>query len=100
MARPKADPRSFERIADWLIFAVVFWTLAASFKTSEVLTVGDWDMWVDWKDREWWPLLYPLLCIGFPALSATSMEQGRLAACAALGIEAPSLPSLLARTSA
>jgi NAD(P) transhydrogenase len=33
--------------------------------------------------------------IGFPALSATSMEQGRLAACAALGIEAPSLPSLL-----
>jgi methane/ammonia monooxygenase subunit A len=69
MARPKSGPRSYERIADWLIFLVVFWTLAASFKTSEVLTVGDWDMWVDWKDREWWPLLYPLLCIGFPAMS-------------------------------
>jgi NAD(P) transhydrogenase len=33
--------------------------------------------------------------IGFPALAATSMEQGRLAACAALGIEAPELPALL-----
>ena len=69
MARPKTGPRSYERIADWLIFVAVFWTLAAAFKTSEVLTVGDWDMWVDWKDREWWPLLYPLLCIGFPAIS-------------------------------
>jgi len=69
MARPKTWPRSYERIADWLIFVAVFWTLAAAFKTSEVLTVGDWDMWVDWKDREWWPLLYPLLCIGFPAIS-------------------------------
>ena len=66
---PTPAPRSYERIADWLLFAIVFWTLAVSFKTSEVLTVGDWDMWVDWKDREWWPLLYPLLCIGFPALS-------------------------------
>jgi NAD(P) transhydrogenase len=33
--------------------------------------------------------------IGFPALSATSMEQGRLAACAAFGIQAPELPALL-----
>jgi methane/ammonia monooxygenase subunit A len=65
----RSDPRSYERIADWLLFAIVFWTLAAAFKTSEVLTVGDWDMWVDWKDREWWPLVYPLLCIGFPAVS-------------------------------
>jgi len=69
MARPTTVPRSYERIADWLIFVAMFWTLAAAFKTSEVLTVGDWDMWVDWKDREWWPLLYPLLCIGFPAIS-------------------------------
>ena len=69
MARPTSASRGYERIADWLILAILFWTLAASFKISEVLTVGDWDMWVDWKDREWWPLLYPLLCIGFPAVS-------------------------------
>jgi NAD(P) transhydrogenase len=33
--------------------------------------------------------------IGFPALAATSMEQGRLAACAALGVPASSMPELL-----
>jgi NAD(P) transhydrogenase len=33
--------------------------------------------------------------IGFPALAATSMEQGRLAACAAFGASAPVMPALL-----
>ena len=32
--------------------------------------------------------------IGFPSLASTSMEQGRLAACHALGIEAKSVPEL------
>jgi methane/ammonia monooxygenase subunit A len=31
------------------------------------LTVGDWDFWVDWKDRQWWPLVTPLMMITFPA---------------------------------
>jgi methane/ammonia monooxygenase subunit A len=62
-------PNRYERIADWMILSILFWAIAASYKTTEVLTVGDWEMWVDWKDREWWPLLYPLLCITFPAVS-------------------------------
>lgn len=33
--------------------------------------------------------------IGFPSLASTSMEQGRLAACHAFGLEANSVPSLL-----
>jgi NAD(P) transhydrogenase len=33
--------------------------------------------------------------IGFPSLASTSMEQGRLAACHAFGVEACSVPSLL-----
>jgi NAD(P) transhydrogenase len=33
--------------------------------------------------------------IGFPALAATSMEQGRLAACAAFGVSAAKMPSAL-----
>ena len=32
--------------------------------------------------------------IGFPSLASTSMEQGRLAACHAFGVEAESAPSL------
>jgi Ammonia monooxygenase len=31
------------------------------------LTVGDWDFWTDWKDRQWWPLVTPLMIITFPA---------------------------------
>lgn len=69
VARQPSAPGRYERIADFLLLALAFFTIAASYKTTEVLTVGDWDMWVDWKDREWWPLLYPLLCITYPALA-------------------------------
>jgi methane/ammonia monooxygenase subunit A len=63
-----ASPEKLERLADALLLTLIFFILAASYKTTEVLTVGDWNMWVDWKDREWWPLLYPLICITYPAL--------------------------------
>jgi methane/ammonia monooxygenase subunit A len=58
-----------ERAADALFLTLAFLILSSSFKTTEVLTVGDWNMWVDWKDREWWPLLYPLICISYPAFA-------------------------------
>jgi len=38
-----------------------------SFHLHFALTVGDWDFWVDWKDRQWWPLVTPLMGITFPA---------------------------------
>lgn len=67
--RPReAGPERYERMVDWLLLALGFCILGASYKNTEVLTVGDWNMWVDWKDREWWPLLYPLICISYPAL--------------------------------
>lgn len=65
-ASPEAE--RYERLADWLLLALAFLTIGTAFKGTEVLTVGDWDMWVDWKDREWWPLLYPLICVTFPAV--------------------------------
>jgi len=69
MAPAELVDRGYERVAGWLILIVTFFTLAGAFKVSEALTVGDWDTWVDWKDREWWPLLYPLFCITFPAFA-------------------------------
>ncbi len=69
MAPPAAASRGYERVADWLIFTIIFFTMAAAFQIASILLVGDWDMWVDWKDREWWPLLYPLICISFPAIA-------------------------------
>jgi methane/ammonia monooxygenase subunit A len=32
-----------------------------------MLTIGDWDFWLDWKDREWWITLSPALTIVFCA---------------------------------
>jgi methane/ammonia monooxygenase subunit A len=31
------------------------------------LTAGDWDFWIDWKDREFWVTFTPMLLITFPA---------------------------------
>ena len=32
-----------------------------------VLTVGDWDMYIDWKDRQYWGLVTPISVIMIPA---------------------------------
>jgi methane/ammonia monooxygenase subunit A len=28
-----------------------------------MLFVGDWDFWTDWKDRQWWPLVTPVITL-------------------------------------
>ena len=35
------------------------------------VTVGDWDYWMDWRDRRWWPLVIPAVYIIFPAVVGT-----------------------------
>lgn len=35
------------------------------------VTVGDWDYWMDWRDRRWWPLVVPAVYIIFPAVIGT-----------------------------
>jgi methane/ammonia monooxygenase subunit A len=34
-----------------------------------MLTAGDWDFWVDWKDRRMWPTVVPILGVTFCAAS-------------------------------
>ena len=96
--RPTEARSPYERIADVMLLAIIFFVLAASYKTTEVLTVGDWDMWVDWKDREWWPLLYPLICISYPAIAQSLFwNYFRLpigATFAVLGLQTSTLASL------
>jgi methane/ammonia monooxygenase subunit A len=31
------------------------------------LLAGDWDFWLDWKDRQWWPIVTPVTAITFCA---------------------------------
>jgi methane/ammonia monooxygenase subunit A len=51
---------------------IVFWITAAFFvgaaaDITRLLFAGDWDFWVDWKDRQWWPILTPFATIIIPS---------------------------------
>lgn len=35
------------------------------------LTAGDWDFWMDWRDRRWWPLVTPFALIIVPTVFGT-----------------------------
>jgi methane/ammonia monooxygenase subunit A len=52
---------------DLIVVMAVFFTVTAAFHIHSELTVGDWDMWVDWKDRRWWVTITPIVWIMFPA---------------------------------
>jgi methane/ammonia monooxygenase subunit A len=55
------------RAYDYLILVLALFLFIGSFHLHVALTVGDWDFWQDWKDRQWWPLITPLMMITFPA---------------------------------
>src|SRR5216684_1748188 len=44
-------------------FDIVFWITAAfvvgaAADITKLLFAGDWDFWTDWKDRQWWPIIW------------------------------------------
>ncbi|ART74457.1 methane monooxygenase/ammonia monooxygenase subunit A [Mycolicibacterium sp. jd] len=59
------------RILGWrweVLFALAFVPLViGAFHLNQMLFVGDWSFWADWKDRQWWPLLTPALGMIIPA---------------------------------
>jgi methane/ammonia monooxygenase subunit A len=55
------------RAFDYLILVLALFLFIGAFHLHVALTVGDWDFWLDWKDRQWWPLVTPLMMITFPA---------------------------------
>ncbi len=56
-----------ERKFDWAIVFIAFTVMVGAFHVHQMLVVGDWDFWTDWKDRRWWVTLTPILLITFPA---------------------------------
>ena len=51
---------------------IVFWITAAfvvgaAADITRLLFAGDWDFWVDWKDRQWWPTITPFAMIIIPS---------------------------------
>jgi methane/ammonia monooxygenase subunit A len=64
---PAQKTAKIARAFDYLTLVPIILVLTGSFHLSMILTVGDWDFWIDWKDRQWWPLVTPLMGITFPA---------------------------------
>lgn len=55
------------RIWDWCVVAAVALLFMGAIHLHVMLTVGDWDMFVDWKDRQFWVLVTPVSMIMIPA---------------------------------
>jgi methane/ammonia monooxygenase subunit A len=67
------------RTVDWLLLFILFFVCLASFHIHAMLTFGDWDFWVDWKDRRYWPTVTPIVLITFAAAAqAFFWEKFRL----------------------
>lgn len=88
--RPYAGEKArLSRAFDFLILVLALFLFIGSFHLHFALTVGDWDFWVDWKDRQWWPLVTPLMGITFPAaVQAVLWEKFRLPLGATLCVSA------------
>ena len=65
--RPISDLRFLSRVFDFFVVVIVFMLLMAAFHVHVMLTVGDWDFWVDWKDERFWVTVTPVLLITYPA---------------------------------
>jgi len=63
------------RAFDYLVLVLALFLFIGSFHLNIALTVGDWDFWQDWKDRQWWPLVTPLMMITFPAAVQSMLWQ-------------------------
>lgn len=56
------------RHIDYIYFLpILFVTLIGAFHMHYDLLAGDWDFWLDWKDRQWWPIVTPITAITFCA---------------------------------
>ena len=52
---------------DGIIILVLFMFLVLGIQIQFTLTAGDWDYWIDWRDRRWWPLVAPFSLLLFIA---------------------------------
>lgn len=63
-----AQQRVVYRNIDLIVVPLIVLLFAGIFSFHFALTVGDWDYWVDWRDRRWWPLITPQSLIVLPAV--------------------------------
>jgi methane/ammonia monooxygenase subunit A len=74
------------RIWDWFVVVAVVLLFMGAIHLHVLLTVGDWDMFIDWKDRQFWVLVTPVSMIMIPAaLQAVFWHYFRLPIGATVG---------------
>jgi methane/ammonia monooxygenase subunit A len=61
------EAAKLSRIWDWCVVSAVILLFMGAIHLHVMLTVGDWDMFVDWKDRQFWVLVTPISMIMIPA---------------------------------
>lgn len=59
--------RAYFRV-DALVIPLVVLLFMGIFSFHFALTVGDWDYWIDWRDRRYWPLVTPLSLTVLPGV--------------------------------
>lgn len=50
---------------DGIFILILFAFVALGVQLHFTLTAGDWDYWIDWRDRRWWPLVAPTSLLMF-----------------------------------
>lgn len=57
--------KSAERALELIIVPTVLLVIIGSYHLHFMLMGGDWDFWLDWKDREWWLTITPISMITY-----------------------------------
>lgn len=63
----RAEAANAVKSADLLLIVGLFMIFMGGYHVHFMLTGGDWDFWIDWKDRRLWPTVVPIVGITFPA---------------------------------
>ena len=80
------EAAKLSRIWEWLVVAAVVLLFMGAIHLHVMLSVGDWDMFIDWKDRQFWVLVTPVSMIMIPsALQGVFWHYFRLPIGATLG---------------
>ncbi len=76
---PGDRTKRLETALDVILLTAIVFAIAGATAFVMAVTMGDWEFWVDWKDRRFWPLVPIVALIVFPAgLSAVFWTRFRI----------------------
>jgi methane/ammonia monooxygenase subunit A len=66
-AKMPPEAVKMSRMIDAVYFPILCILLVGTYHMHFMLLAGDWDFWLDWKDRQWWPVVTPIVGITYCA---------------------------------